>query len=88
MATQPPGLLGVDDIQRAAQKYITIRVSNAVVDFEKTAPTQIGTETVYVVEGKVKTGGEIFEKPLQRVFKMQVHGHTGKVVAMEWEAPK
>ena len=88
MATQRPEVLGVEDIQRAAQGYILGRVSSAKVDFEKTDLTQIGTENVYIVEGTVTTGGELFERPLQRVFKMQVHGSTGKVVSMKWEASR
>ena len=80
--------LGVEDIQRAVKEYILTRVpTNAQIEFEKTAPTQSGTETVYSVEGKVKTGGEIFDQPLQRIFKMQVNGSTGKVMSMKWETP-
>ena len=83
MARQEPKLLGVEDIQRVARGYVLSRVTSGEVDFEKTAPTKIGTETLYVVEGKVKASGG---GPIQRVFKMQIHGYTGKIVAMKWEA--
>ena len=86
MAAQQPKVLGVEDIKTLVQGYVGTRVpTNSRIEFDKTEPTKTGNETVYIIEGKVKTGSDIFDKPFQRVFKMQVHGSTGKVLSMKWE---
>jgi hypothetical protein len=83
MAKQQQKLLGVKDVQKIALGYVANRVSGGAISFDKTAPAKVGGKPVYAVEGKVKSSGAFL-----RVFKMQIHGYTGEIVAMKWEVPK
>ncbi|HEY77838.1 MAG TPA: hypothetical protein G4O09_01855 [Dehalococcoidia bacterium] len=78
-------LIGVDDAQRAAERFILGRNPKAKINFSKAMLRQIGTEAVYEVEGDFTVGGGLFSSGSKRLvnIKIQVHAYTAKIVGYE-----
>ena len=76
-------LIGVEDAQRAAERFILGRHSKAKVYFSKAMLKAFVTEPVYEVEGDFTAGGGILSPKTKKLFKIQVHAYTTKIVGYE-----
>ena len=74
-------LIGIEDAQRAAERFILGRNSKAKVNFDKATLKQYGTEPVYEVEGDFTSGGLL--SSTRKLFKIQVHAYSEKIVGYE-----
>ncbi|MFC1892793.1 hypothetical protein ACFLYR_01975 [Chloroflexota bacterium] len=73
-------MIGVEDAQRTAERFILGRNSKARVTFSKAILKAFGTEPVYEVEGDFTAGGGLLSSGAKKLFKIQVHAHTTKIV--------
>lgn len=73
-------LIGIEDAQRAAERFILARHSKAKVDFDQATLKQIGEEPVYEVEGSFAMSGGFFSSGAKKVFQIQVHAYSTKIV--------
>lgn len=76
-------LISVEDAHRAAERFILGRHTNAKVSFDKAVLKAVGTEPVYECEGKFSAGSGIFSSGAKKLFKIQVHAYSAKVVGYE-----
>ena len=83
MAEEEKELIGIEDAQRASERFILGRHSNAKVTFDKATLKAFGTEPVYEVEGEFTTGGGFLSSGTKKLFKIQVHAYSTKIVGYE-----
>jgi hypothetical protein len=76
-------LIGVEDAERAAERFILGRHSDAEVRFEKAVLKALGPEPIYEVEGHFATRGRFLSSGRKKLFKIQVHAYSAKIVSYE-----
>ena len=76
-------LIGVEDAERAAQRFILGRHPEAKVNFDRVMLKALGAEPVYEVEGHFATKGRFLSTGRKKLFKIQVHAYSAKIVSYE-----
>ena len=76
-------LIGVEDAERAVERFILGRYADSKVNFDRAVLKALGAEPVYEVEGHFATKGRFLSTGRKKLFKIQVHAYSAKIVSYE-----
>ena len=76
-------LIGVEDAEKAAERFILGRHPDAKVNFDRVVLKALGAEPVYEVEGHFATKGRSLSAGRTKSFKIQVYAYSAKIVSYE-----